>query len=274
MPLQPDAGLATVRGSAVPVAGTVLDVERRGRGRPLLLIHGGGEDARMLAPLAESLAATGFEVVSYDRRGTGRSGREQWPGSGADQHADDAAELIDALALRPATVVGVSSGGVIALNLAVRHADVVARVVAWEPPAAGVAPGGDEITAEIMASIHAYLAEHPGDFVGAQAMLLSTILGFPVAVDDPAFAATRANAEPMILDEPTITLAGIEPQSLAGVDVTIGLGNAPFELVSDAARQFERWTGRPPVVVDAPHEVYLTEPSVLTSVVQGSENQP
>jgi pimeloyl-ACP methyl ester carboxylesterase len=276
MPLQPDAGLATVRRRAVPVAGTVLEVERRGkgRGRPLLLIHGGGEDARMLAPLAESLAAAGFEVVSYDRRGTGCSGREQWPGSGADQHADDAAELIHALALRPATVVGVSSGGVIALDLAVRHADAVARVVAWEPPAAGVAPGGAEITAEIMAPIHAYLAHHPGDFVGAQAMLLSTILGFPVAVDDPAFAATRANAEPMILDEPTITLARFEPQSLTGIDVTIALGNAPFELISGAARQFERWTGRPPVVVDAPHEVYLAEPSVLARVVKDSEDQP
>ena len=49
----------------------------------------------MLAGQAESLAAAGYEVVTYDRRGTGRSGREDWPGGGAAQHADDAAALID-----------------------------------------------------------------------------------------------------------------------------------------------------------------------------------
>ena len=103
--------------------------------------------------------------------------------------------------------------------------------------------------------------------VAEDAILLSTIVGFPVGVDDPAFAAARANAEAMILDEPSITLARFEPETLTGVDVTIVLGNKPLELISDAARQFERWTGRPRVVVDAPHEVYLTDPSVLTGVV-------
>ena len=53
----------------------------------------------MLAGQAESLAAAGYEVVTYDRRGTGRSGREDWPGGGADQHADDAAALIHQLGL-------------------------------------------------------------------------------------------------------------------------------------------------------------------------------
>jgi pimeloyl-ACP methyl ester carboxylesterase len=262
-----DTRLPPAGSGYVYVADTALAVERRGRGRPLLLIHGGGEDATMLGGQAASLATAGFDVISYDRRGTGRSGRENWPGAGADQHADDAAALLEALGVGPATVVGVSSGGVIALDLAARHPDAITTVVAWEPPAAGVVPHGDVITAEIMAPVQAYLADHPGDFVGAQAILLSTVVGFPVGVDDPAFAAARANAEPMILDEPSITLARFEPETLTGVDVTIVLGNKPLELISDAARQFERWTGCPPVVVDAPHEVYLTDPSVLTGVV-------
>ena len=260
-------GVAAVRRLYVSVTGTALAVERRGSGRPLLLIHGGGEDAAMLAGQAESLATAGFEVISYDRRGTGRSGRENWPGRGADQHADDAAGLLQALAVGPAIVVGVSSGGVIALDLAARHVEVVERVVAWEPPAAGVVPDGDASTAAIMAPVLAHLDDHPGDFVGAQAILLSTIVGFPVAVDDPAFAAARANAEPMILDEPTITLKRFAPESLSGAHITIALGNAPLEVISAAARQLEWWTGCPSVVVDAPHEVYLTDPSVLTHLV-------
>ncbi len=200
-----------VRKQYISIAGTALAVQRRGTGIPLLLVHGGGEDADMLATQADNLAGSGFEVITYDRRGTGRSGREEWPGGGADQHADDAAGLLRALALGPATVVGVSSGGVIALALAARHPELVERVVAWEPPAAGVVPNGDAIADEMMAPVRAHLDDHPGDFVGAQAILLSAILGFPVAANDPAFAAARGNAEPMVLDEPTITLKRFAP---------------------------------------------------------------
>jgi pimeloyl-ACP methyl ester carboxylesterase len=271
----PDATIPARVGAAreqyVSVNGTSLAVQRRGSGPPVLLIHGGGEDAGMLAEQAESLAAAGFEVVTYDRRGTGRSGREDWPGGGADQHADDAAMLLRALVVRPAVVVGVSSGGVIGLDLAARHRDLVKRVVAWEPPASGVVPYGDAITAEMMAPVRAHLVDHPGDFVGAQAILLSKILGFPVSVDDPAFAAARANAAPMILDEPTITLKRFAPETLRGVRITIALGNSPLGLISDAARQFERWKACEVVVVDAPHEVYFTDPGVLTRVVVATE---
>lgn len=271
----PDATTPTrvgpVREHRVSVAGTSLAVQRRGNGPPLLLIHGGGEDADMLGTQADSLAVAGFEVVTYDRRGTGRSGRDDWPGGGADRHADDAAGLLRALTLGPALVVGVSSGGVIALDLAARHRGLVERVVAWEPPAVGIVPDGDLITAEIMAPIRAHLRDHPDDLVGAQAILLSTIVGFPVVVDDPAFAAARANAAPMILDEPTITLKRFAPETLRQARITIALGNSPLELISDAARQFERWTACAVVVVDASHEVYLTDPVVLTRLVIATE---
>jgi pimeloyl-ACP methyl ester carboxylesterase len=267
------SSLLRVRTEKVPVAGTALAVQRRGSGPPVLLIHGGGEDANMLAAQADSLAAAGFEVVTYDRRGTGRSGRDDWPGGGADQHADDAAGLLQALAVGPAIVVGVSSGGVIALALAARHPALVKRVVAWEPPAGGIVPYGDAVTAEIMAPVRAHLDDHPDDFVGAQAILLSQILGFPVAVDDPAFAAARANAEPMIVDEPTITSKRFAPETLGSMHITIALGNAPLELIADAARELERWTGCAVVVVDAPHEVYLTDPEVLSGIVTGTDAQ-
>ncbi|MGW4944669.1 alpha/beta fold hydrolase [Actinoplanes sp. NPDC004185] len=60
----------------------------------MLLIHGGGEDAALLDAQAEAIAVRGFRVVWYDRRGTGGSTRDCWPGGGADQHADDAARLL------------------------------------------------------------------------------------------------------------------------------------------------------------------------------------
>lgn len=255
----------------VGVNGTTLAVTRLGDGPAILIVHGGGEDAAMLTPQAEALASAGFEAVVYDRRGTGASGREDWPGRGARQHAADAAALIEALGLDRVTVLGVSSGGVIALALSAEHPGRVARVVAWEPPAAGVIPGGAELTARLMAPIDAHLAAHRGDFVGAQALLLEMVLGFPVAVDDPAFEPARANAEPMIRDEPAITLAEFTPEAFRGRDVTLAIGGSSNELVAAAVAELAQLTGRPPVQVAADHEVYLSDPSVLTAIVLAAQ---
>ena len=69
----------TTTGNTVAVNGTTLYIERRGGGRPVLLVHGAGEDSTMLASQAESLADGGYSVVTYDRRGTRRSGRDVGP---------------------------------------------------------------------------------------------------------------------------------------------------------------------------------------------------
>jgi pimeloyl-ACP methyl ester carboxylesterase len=256
--------------SMITTEGTSLSVTRRGSGPPLLLIHGGGENANMHAAQAADLSSAGFEVITYDRRGTGRSGREDWPGSGAAQHADDAAGLLRELGVGPATIVGVSSGGVLALSVAARHPEVVHRAIAWEPPAASVVPGGAEFSAELMRPINEHLVAHPGDFVGAQAILLSFVLGFPVRVDDPAFAEARTNAEPMVRDDPTITLASFTEADFRDVDVTLAVGSAPNELIAAALPELARLTGSEPVAVEGEHQIYLTDPSVLTSVVTGS----
>lgn len=256
--------------ATVAVNGTTLAVTRIGTGPAVLLIHGGGEDAGMLMAQAEDLAGAGFEAVVYDRRGTGASGHEDWPGGGAGQHAADAAALIEALCLEQATVLGVSSGGVIALALAAGHCDRVGRTISWEPPAVGVLPGGAELNAQLMAPIEAHLAAQPGDFAGAQAILLEMILGFPVSADDPAFADARANAEPMIRDEPAITLATFTAEQLRGPDIILAIGSSPNEVVGPAVAVLAELTGRPPVRIEAGHEIYQSDPSVLTELVRAT----
>jgi pimeloyl-ACP methyl ester carboxylesterase len=165
-------------------------------------------------------------------------------------------------------VLGVSSGVVVALALAARHPGTVERVVAWESPASGVLPDAAAANAAIMAPVDAHLCEHPGDYVGAQAILLTEILGFPAAVDDPAFAATRANAEPMIRDEPTITLRPFTAAELTAVPVTVAVGTNPNELIGAATAVLGELSGRAPAIIDgADHEVYLTDPAVLTALV-------
>ncbi len=252
----------------VDAAGTTFAVDLRGRGQPVLVIHGAGEDSSMLGPFADRLAAAGHLVVTYDRRGTGGSGRDNWPGSGAEQHSDDAAALLRALGFGPAQVVGLSSGGVIALDLAARHPDVVADAFVWEAPAAGVVPGGDAFTAEIVEQLDTYLDQHPGDFVGAQALLLSVIVGFPVAVDDPLFAAARANAEPMVRDDPTITLRRFQKEQFADARVTLAVGTAPNEIVAAASAGLSELIGHEAVVIDTDqHEAYISDPDGFAQAI-------
>jgi pimeloyl-ACP methyl ester carboxylesterase len=71
-------------------------------------------------------------VVTYDRRGSGRSA--SLPLGDHDVHAEDAAEIIRGLGVGAPTVVGWSMGGIVALCLARRHPDLVRRLVLQEPP--------------------------------------------------------------------------------------------------------------------------------------------
>jgi pimeloyl-ACP methyl ester carboxylesterase len=258
---------ANVEERLVAIGDTTLAVSMRGAGPAVLLIHGGGEDAELLGDQAAGLAGAGYRVIAYDRRGTGRSGRANWPGNGAEQHADDAAALLTALRINRAIVLGLSSGAVIALALAVRHPQLVRRVIAWEPPAVGALPDGAAINDAIMAPINDYLAEHPADYQGAHAVLLSRILGIPVAVDDPAFGSAWANSEPMIRDEPTIVTHGFTAAEISGTPLAVVLGSDPQDVIAQAAKQLSQWTGGMVVSVTGDHLVYLSDPARLTGVL-------
>lgn len=101
--------------------------EVHGAGLPLLNISGSGGDLRRSFPDRLPLNKR-FEVVSYDQRGLGRSAKPVADYTMAD-YADDAAALISALGWKRCHVMGTSFGGMVALHLAVRHPDVIDRLV-------------------------------------------------------------------------------------------------------------------------------------------------
>jgi len=77
-----------------------------------------------------SLLADEFTVVTYDRRGNGRSPRpEGWTETSTEEQADDATALLDALGLSPAAVFGTSGGAVFALCMLVRHPGAVRAAI-------------------------------------------------------------------------------------------------------------------------------------------------
>ena len=237
-----------------------------GSGPPVLLIHGAAEDAGLLDAQAVAIAARGFRVLWYDRRGTGRSTRANWPGVGAPGHADDAAALLREQDATGATVLGFSSGGVVALALAARHPEAARHVVAWEPPALSVLPGGTSLHAGLVTPIDDHLREHPGDWRGGFHVMLGVLSGGRADLDSPAARRMERNAEAALRDDsPLITLHAFEPGTLPAGRVTVAVGADPDPLHAEIATRLGDLTGAPPVTVkDADdHEIYLTRPEVL-----------
>ncbi len=109
------------------INGVELAYELRGDGAPLVMIHGAQGDQTMFAGLAEVFAED-YRVLTFDQRGSGLSGKPDMPYSIA-MLADDTAGLIDHLGMSPAHVIGVSMGGTIAQELALRHPDKVKSLV-------------------------------------------------------------------------------------------------------------------------------------------------
>jgi pimeloyl-ACP methyl ester carboxylesterase len=110
-----------------------LHYEERGAGTPVLGIHGTPGSAALWEDAARDLSRHG-RCITYDRRGFGRSPLPDGTTSlDLDDHVDDALALLDALAARPAVVVGRSSGGVIALALALREPSAVLGLALLEP---------------------------------------------------------------------------------------------------------------------------------------------
>jgi pimeloyl-ACP methyl ester carboxylesterase len=81
-----------------------------GTGRPVVLIHGWPLSGASWSKQVPAFAAAGHRVVSYDRRGFGRSDK---PASGYDYDtfAEDLHSILEALDLNDVTLVGFSMGG-------------------------------------------------------------------------------------------------------------------------------------------------------------------
>jgi len=114
--------------SYITVGGLNLWVERKGEGEPLLFISGSGGDLRNKPNALDGPLARQFEMVAYDQRGLGRSDKPDGPYAMAD-YAADAAGLLDELDWATANVVGVSFGGMVAQELAIRYPDRIRRLV-------------------------------------------------------------------------------------------------------------------------------------------------
>ncbi len=119
-------------GKYADVNGIRLYYEIHGSGKPLVLLHGGLGATGMFGANLDALAK-GRQVIGVDLQGHGRTADIDRPISVA-LMADDIAALIQHLGLGRADVMGYSLGGGVALLTAIRHPEVVDRLVVVSTP--------------------------------------------------------------------------------------------------------------------------------------------
>jgi len=101
------------------INGINIAYELHGSGSPLVMIHGAQGDQSMFAGLAAAFAPN-YRVLTFDQRGTGLSDKPDMPYTIA-MIADDTATLMDHVGIAQAHILGVSMGGMIAQEFALRY---------------------------------------------------------------------------------------------------------------------------------------------------------
>ncbi|MBY2944664.1 alpha/beta fold hydrolase [Rhizobium leguminosarum] len=99
-----------------------------GKGDPILFIHGGLGNAEVWGHQVADFAKDHLVIVA-DSRGHGRSTRSQQP-FGYDLMTSDYVALLDYLKIDKVTLVGWSDGGIIGIDMAMKHPEKLTRVIA------------------------------------------------------------------------------------------------------------------------------------------------
>lgn len=207
--------------------GVKLHAVEGGRGRPLVLLHGGLANHQACWLFAAPLAAR-FRVITPDLRASGRSifrGTLTW-----DQLADDVVALMRHLGLARALIAGISFGAGVAVRVALRHPQLVEQLVLLHPAFAGSDVGLTDAQAAAMRAMHAAGARTLVDGIEALYPLFETL---PAEIRERARAVvatydagsvetfTRfmaSDAQPFgtgdelaAIEAPTLVVPGVDP---------------------------------------------------------------
>ena len=182
------------------VNGVDLFYEKTGSGRPLLMVHGNGEDHRIFDEAAELLQKD-FCCYCVDSRGHGQSGRV--PELHYEEMARDMIALMEALDLRDVVFYGFSDGGIVGLLTAARCERVTALIVSG----ANVSPWGVKLPLRLTLRVM---------YLFTKDTKLALMLNEPLISDDVlhgirARTLVLAGSRDLIREEHTRHIAGVIP---------------------------------------------------------------
>jgi pimeloyl-ACP methyl ester carboxylesterase len=210
-------------------------------------------------------ALDGFRVLSFDNRGVGRSERVPGPYTGAEM-ADDAVSVLDAAGVESAHVYGISLGGMIAQEVALRHPDRVRALVLGATTRGGDAhvPASDDVVAFVrlraqMTAEHAVWASVPINYAARTraegghliAEDVAQRLRFPVEAEYYSAQLAAANGHDAAVEDiraPTLVVHGEE-------DVLIPPENGRRLAADIVGAELSMWPG-------AAHLYFTDEPEV------------
>jgi non-heme chloroperoxidase len=253
--------------------GTEMFYKDWGSGQPVVFCHGWPLNADAFDDEGVLVASNGYRAVAHDRRGHGRSG-QSWSGNDMDTYADDLAELIEALDLEDAILVGHSTGGGEVARYIGRHStDRVAKAVLLSavPPVmiqSETNPDGvpravfDEIRDGVSGDRSQYYKDLSAPFYGANRpgstvsqgtrdafWLMSMQCGLPGALDCiTAFSETDFSEDLAKFDIPTLVAHGDDDQ-IVPID---NAGRKTAKLVRGATLKV--YPGAPHGLTRAAHE--------------------
>ena len=174
--------------------------ETRGNGPRLLFISGTGGDLRRSPNAFDAPFSQHCEVLAYDQRGLGQTDKPDVPYTMAD-YADDANALLDALGWERCMVMGVSFGGMVAQEFALRYGQRVERLILTCTSSGG--QGGASYPLHELAGLGledwaqrvvelvdmrrdaAWQAANPAEF---QALVDEMLAGLRIGADEPGHA--------------------------------------------------------------------------------------
>ena len=107
--------------------GISLHFVEKGRGKPLILLHGNGEDGSYFEHQIDCFSAD-YRVIAIDTRGHGQSPRGEKPFTIV-QFAEDLHDFMDENGIDQAILLGFSDGGNIALTFALKYPERVERMI-------------------------------------------------------------------------------------------------------------------------------------------------
>lgn len=252
----------------IEIDDTTIYFERSGHGPAMLFVHGMCGDADVFAAQAQRFADR-FTCVRFDRRGHSRSGRGDAAISIA-RHADDVAGLIAGLDLAPCLLVASSTGAAIALDVAVRHGQLVRALVLSEPPLFSLdSVAGEAFIGGLTPRLEEAM-DGGGPSAAVDAFFSFVCPGLWSIIDDDAKDRYRRNADIGFTDlrSPPLVVSTSDLAALA-VPTLVITGDTSHPALQSVARQLAAAVpdARLVEIADCGHVTYAEQPVAFAHAV-------